>query len=94
MIQNNNDTDTGKAQWSDKTMLNLIADKYHHIGMTGAEAIVAVWTDIANGKLPEITKELGIPEELGVIHAINTLSKELGQIGMLHTPKTDEYLLK
>jgi hypothetical protein len=92
--QNDDNKESTSEQWSDKTLLNLIADRYHHMGMTGAEAIVAVWAEIVDGKLPQIREELGIPEELGVIHAINTLSKELGMIGMLHIPKTDKYLLK
>jgi hypothetical protein len=86
--------DQNHREWLDKTMLNAVASKYHHIGMTGAQAIVAVWSDIANGKLPELTKELGIPEELGVIHAINTLSKELAIAGMIHTPKTADFILE
>lgn len=81
-------------EWLDKTMLNAVANKYHHVGMTGAEAIAAVWTDIVNGKLPELTVELGIPEELGVIHAINTLSKELAIAGMIHKVKTAEFTLE
>lgn len=89
----NADEQKERIEWLDKTMLNAVASKYHKIGMTGAEAIVAVWTDIANGKLPEITAQLGIPEELGVIHAINTLSKELAIAGMIHSVKTEDFFL-
>jgi len=89
----NTEEEKARIEWLDKTMLNAVASKYHKIGMTGAQAIVAVWTDIANGMLPELTAELGIPEELGVIHAINTLSKELAIAGMIHKIKTTDFSL-
>lgn len=77
--------------WSDKTMLRLIADKYYTVGKTGAEAVRDVWVDISEGKIDEICLELGMPEKLGLIHAINTFSKEIAKIDKLNEPRSAEF---
>lgn len=65
-----------KMDW-EHDMLDLIANKYYVDGRTGAQAMIAVWTDINNGKLKDVAKELGFPEQLGMIHAINTFGKNI-----------------
>lgn len=77
--------------WSDKTMLRLIADKYYTVGKTGAEAVRDVWSDISDGKIEEICEELGMPEPLGLIHAINTFSKEIAKIDKLNEPRSTDF---
>jgi len=83
-----NENETGRDRpWTDKTMLNLIAERYYTHGKTGAEAVRDVWQDIVDGKIEEICKDFDMPEKLGLIHAINTFSKEIAKVDLLGEPR-------
>lgn len=78
--------------WTDRTMLDLIAQKYYKNGKTGAEAVRDAWQEISEGKAEEICRELGMSEVLGLIHAINTFSKELAKVDRLLAPREDRVM--
>jgi hypothetical protein len=79
-----NREDMGFYMWADVTLPRLIEDKYYTKGRTGAEALVAFWTDVADGKLTEFMKEIEAPEELGVCHGASTLAKHFFQAGKIY----------
>lgn len=79
-----NREDMGFYMWADVTLPRLIEDKYYTKGRTGAEALVAFWTDVADGKLAEFMKEIEAPEELGVCHGASTLAKHFFQAGKIY----------
>jgi hypothetical protein len=69
----------------DDELIQLISEKYHVSGKSGAQAMIDAWTDIRDGKLIDICVELNIPEPLGLIHGLNTFSKKLMEAGRLET---------
>jgi hypothetical protein len=71
----------------DDELVQLISDKYHISGKSGAQAMIDAWTDIRDGKLIDICVELNIPEPLGLIHGLNTFSKKLMENGRLELAK-------
>lgn len=70
-------------QWADFTVVNQISDKYYIDDRTGAEAIRCFWKDLEDGKLQEICLELNIPNHMGLIHGVNTMSKHYVLDGIL-----------
>lgn len=68
---------TAKNLAWEQAMLDLIADKFYIDGRTGAEAMVEVWQQIRDGKIRNICAELGFPEHLGLLHAINRFGKNI-----------------
>lgn len=81
--------DTCVRSWEDLSLLNKLDDKYRTIGRTGAEAVAAVWQDIADGKIRSIQEEFNVKQELGLVHAINTWSKHLMIENRIHKKRTD-----
>jgi hypothetical protein len=75
--------------WNDLTLLNKLDDTYRAHGATGAQAVAAVWQEIANGNIELVKEKLKVPEELGLIHAINTWSKHLSVEGKIHSARED-----
>ena len=74
--------------WSyDDELIQLISDKYHISGKSGAQAMIDAWTEIRDGKLIDICMELNIPEPLGFIHGLNTFSKKLMENNRLEAIK-------
>jgi hypothetical protein len=69
----------------DDELIQLISEKYHISGKSGAQAMIDAWTDIRDGKLIEVCVELNIPEPLGYIHGLNTFSKKLMENDRLET---------
>jgi hypothetical protein len=69
----------------DDELIQLISDRYHIKGKSGAQAMIDAWTEIRDGKLIEICLDLNIPEPLGLIHGLNTFSKKLMEAGRLET---------
>lgn len=84
------DKTTPKNSHWEWEMLDLVANKYYVGEVTGVEAIINVWKDIQDGKLREVAKELGFPEQLGLIHAINTFGKNLTINHSLDKPRSDK----
>lgn len=75
-----------KKTWNyDDELIQLISEKYHRSGISGAQAMVDAWTDIRDGKLLDVCVELNIPEPLGYIHGLNTFSKRLMENERLET---------
>lgn len=75
-----------KKTWNyDDELIQLISEKYHVSGKSGAQAMIDAWTEIRDGKLVDICIELNIPEPLGLIHGLNTFSKKLMEAGRLET---------
>ena len=73
-------------------MLDLVANKFYINNRTGAEAMVSIWQEIQAGNLRDICKELGFPEHLGFIHAINTFGKHLTANNSLHQYRSNKNL--
>ena len=67
--------------------IDIIANNYYTDKTTGAQAGVAVWTEIENETLDAVAEKLGFPEPIGVIHAISTFAKNIGISGMLQKPR-------
>lgn len=76
--------------WIDFTIVNQISDRYYIEERTGAEAIIAIWQDLKNGYLDRICQEMQIPDPLGFIHAVNTLSKHYVLDGVLNKKQSAE----
>ena len=76
--------------WIDFTIVNQIIDRYYIEERTGAEAIIAIWQDLKNGYLDRICQEMQIPDPLGFIHAVNTLSKHYVLDGVLNKKQSAE----
>jgi len=76
--------------WIDFTIVNEISDRYYIGDRTGVEAIIAIWLDIKDGKLAEICQEMQIPDHMGYIHAVNTLSKHYVIDDRLGIPQSEE----
>lgn len=75
-----------KKTWNnDDDLIQLISEKYHVSGKSGAQAMIDAWTDIRDGKLIDVCVELNIPEPLGLVHGLNTFSKKLMEAGRLET---------
>lgn len=71
------DKSTPKELAWEQSSLDLIANKFYVNGRTGAETMVEIWQQIKDGKLRNICAELGFPEHLGFIHAINRFGKNI-----------------
>lgn len=76
--------------WIDFTIVNEISDRYYIGDRTGADAIIAIWIDLKNNKLDDICKEMQIPDKMGFIHAVNTLSKHYVLDGVLNKKQSSE----
>ena len=76
---------TIKTSNNDDDLIQLISEKYHVSGKSGAQAMIDAWTDIRDGKLIDVCVELNIPEPLGLVHGLNTFSKKLMEAGRLET---------
>jgi hypothetical protein len=63
--------------------IDIIANNYYTDKTTGAQAVLAVWTEIENETLDAVAEKLGFPEPLGVVHAISTFAKNLAISGVL-----------
>ena len=81
-----NDSD-GFTGWSDITIPRLLEEEYYISGRTGADALVAFWSDASNGKIPDICNKFEIPEQLGLIHSISTLAKHFMATGKMYLRK-------
>ena len=77
-------------QWADFTVVNQISDKYYTEGRTGAEAIICFWKDIGDGKINDICSEFNIPNPMGLIHGVNTMSKHYVLDGILNVVQGKE----
>ena len=73
--------------WADVTIPRAIEDKYYCNGRTGAQAIIAFYQDVHDGKLIELCDEFGIPDHVGIIHSVSTLAKHFYLVGKMNTPK-------
>lgn len=76
--------------WMDFTVVNQISDAYYIGDRTGSEAMVAIWKDISDGKLPAMCEGLGIPTPDGFIHALNVLGKHYVIDNLLEKPQGPE----
>jgi len=73
--------------WSDVTIPRLLEEKYYRDGRTGAQAIMAFYQDVHDGKLLELCEEFGIPDHVGIIHSMSTLAKHFFLVGKMNTPR-------
>lgn len=73
--------------WADVTIPRALEEKYYTTGRTGAQAIMAFYDDVHNGKLVELCEEFGIPDHVGIIHSISTLAKHFFLVGKMNTPR-------
>ena len=79
-----------KKTWNyDDELIQLISEKYHVSGKSGAQAMIDAWTEIRDGKLVDICIELNIPEPLGLIHGLNTFSKKLMEASEIRLQQKD-----
>jgi len=69
--------------------IDIIANNYYNEHTTGAQAVLNAWKEIEQKTLDVVTKKLGFPEPLGVIHAINTFGKNLEISGALQKTRND-----
>lgn len=72
----------------EQSSLDLVANKFYVDNRTGAEAMVEIWQQIKDGKLRNICAELGFPEHLGFIHAINRFGKNITANRSLDKPRS------
>lgn len=72
--------------WADVTIPRLIEERYYVNGRTGAQAIMAFYQDVHDGKLIELCEEFGIPDHIGIIHSVSTLAKHFYIVGKMNTP--------
>jgi hypothetical protein len=63
--------------------VDIIANNYYTEKTTGAQAVLAAWTEIEQKTLASVAKKMGFPEPLGLVHALNTFSKNLEISGAL-----------
>ena len=63
--------------------VDIIANNYNTDRTTGAQAVLAAWTEIEQKSLQAVAIKLGFPEPLGVVHAISTFGKNLAISGAL-----------
>lgn len=66
-----------KDSWADHVIPQALEKKYYTSGRTGAEAMIAFWQDVAEGKYMDICSEFKIPNHLGLVHSASTWAKEL-----------------
>lgn len=66
-----------KDSWADQVIPQALENKYYTSGRTGAEAMIAFWQDVADGKYMDICNEFQIPNHLGLVHSASTWAKEL-----------------
>lgn len=69
--------------------IDIIANNYYNDHTTGAQAVLNAWKEIEQKTLDVVTKKLGFPEPLGVIHALNTFGKNLAISGALQKTRDD-----
>ena len=86
------DKTSNKDKIWEHDMLDLVANKFYINNRTGAEVMVSIWQEIQAGNLRDICKELGFPEHLGFIHAINTFGKHLTANNSLHQYRSNKNL--
>lgn len=77
MNVNPNPLEDTSIPYHDMSVMESIAKHFYCGNRTGAEAIAELWKQIAEGKIYEICTRLALPEPLGLLHAANTLSKNL-----------------
>lgn len=69
--------------------IDIIANNYYDENTTGAQAVLNAWKEIEQKTLETVAKKMGFPDPLGVVHAINTLSKNLARNGALQKIRDD-----
>jgi len=66
-----------KDSWADQVIPQALEKKYYISGRTGAEAMIAFWQDVSEGKYMALCDEFQIPNHLGLVHSASTWAKEL-----------------
>jgi hypothetical protein len=76
-----------KNSFADQIIPQALEEMYYISGRTGAEAMVAFWTDVANGKYMDLCKKLQIPNHYGLVHSSSTLAKHFIESGKVDLRK-------
>lgn len=79
----------GYNNWADNILPGQIEERYYTVGRTGAEAMMAFWEDIANGKMADLLNDFNVPNPLGLMHSSSTLAKHLFVSEKMFTQKQE-----
>jgi hypothetical protein len=72
----------------DTEIAGLLLENYYSIGTTGAQAMEALWSDIAEGNFVETLEDWGITEKQ-LVDAISLVANMIVDQGLLFTaPQT------
>jgi len=63
--------------------IDIVANNYYDEKTTGAQAVLNAWKEIEQETLEMVAEKMGFPDPCGVVHAINTFSKNLAKNGAL-----------